>query len=236
MIIDTFFDSSFFFEGGRGLAKELNPGGEFTLAGEDNSNVTDYALTQFSNYYKSYHVTKSDIFYYVYAIYHHAEYLDVYKETLKNGVNSIPFLVNNKHFENVVRLGKLLADIHLNFETAELYPIREKHVNNVVDYQIKGTMKIVENGSIQYNKNLILTDIPQEAYSYTNSDIPAIKHLFYKIKNTTDINTGITWDSNLYEPCLQDPKYWVKRIQQVITISLQTMQIKRELENYPIQT
>ena len=54
-------------------------------------NITDWALTQFQDKYGP-EVTKRDIFHYVYALLHHPEYRERYKENLKRELPRIPLV------------------------------------------------------------------------------------------------------------------------------------------------
>ncbi len=54
-------------------------------------NITDWALAQFQEQYGP-GVTKRDIFHYVYALLHHPEYRERYKENLKRELPRIPLV------------------------------------------------------------------------------------------------------------------------------------------------
>jgi predicted helicase len=56
-------------------------------------NITDWTLQQFQAQYGQ-HVSKWDIFHYVYAMLHHPQYRELYKENLKRDLPHIPLLHN----------------------------------------------------------------------------------------------------------------------------------------------
>lgn len=64
-------------------------------------------------------LTKKDIFYYVYGILHAPTYREKYKENLKKELPRIPLCTD---FESYSRLGKALAELHLNYESKDIWP------------------------------------------------------------------------------------------------------------------
>lgn len=67
-------------------------------------------------------ITKEDIFYYVYGILHSPEYR---KRFTSNLVKELPRIPLAKDFLAFMQAGRELADIHLHYETADRYPVRE---------------------------------------------------------------------------------------------------------------
>ncbi|KFI99791.1 DNA helicase restriction enzyme type III Res subunit [Bifidobacterium porcinum] len=67
-------------------------------------------------------ITKEDIFYYVYGILHSPEYRKRFASNLGKELPRIPLA---KDFLAFMQAGRELADIHLHYETADRYPVRE---------------------------------------------------------------------------------------------------------------
>ena len=65
-------------------------------------------------------ITKWDIFYYVYALLHHPGYRERYADNLKRELPRIPFAPD---FWAFAQAGQKLAQLHLNYETVEPYPL-----------------------------------------------------------------------------------------------------------------
>ena len=74
--------------------------------------ITDAILSRFKGLYGE-RVTKEDIFYYIYAVLQCKQYNELYRENLVKEMPRIPMLA---HFPDYVRIGRELADLHLNYE------------------------------------------------------------------------------------------------------------------------
>jgi predicted helicase len=124
----------------------------YTSANEQISNITDWGLQQFQNRYQlnessspvcyaasselredfkidaaaRIEITKEDIFYYTYAVLHNPAYRKKYELNLKREFPRIPFYDNFFQWRN---WGKKLMDLHINYETAEPFPLQRKEVN-----------------------------------------------------------------------------------------------------------
>jgi predicted helicase len=88
-------------------------------------NITDWALEQFRQAYSP-DVTKWDIFHYVYALLHDPTYRTRYAENLKRELPRIPLSpMDAPHaFRRYVEIGKQLARLHRDYETAEEYRLQ----------------------------------------------------------------------------------------------------------------
>ena len=84
--------------------------------------ITDEALANFRQHYKNKAITKEAIFYYVYGQLHDPHYRIDYAADLKKMLPHIPTPETRDRFEMVARVGRLLADLHMNYEKVEPYP------------------------------------------------------------------------------------------------------------------
>jgi len=84
---------------------------------------------------------------------------------------------------------------------------------------------------LQYNGFLTLNNIPPEVYEYKLGNRSALEWGIDQYQVTTDKRSGITNDPNRED----DPEYIVRLIGQVITVSLETVQLVKELSTLPIQ-
>jgi predicted helicase len=122
-------DWPFFGLASRCLVDVLPQGGSqcfpFYVYNEDGTNrrenITDWALEHFREKYADQNITKWDIFYYVYAVLHHPEYRTKYAENLKRELPRIPLA---KDFWGFSKAGKELADLHIDYEKLEPYPLK----------------------------------------------------------------------------------------------------------------
>lgn len=67
-------------------------------------------------------ISKEDVFYYVYGILHSPEYRKRFMSNLNKELPRIPLA---KDFTAFMQAGRKLANLHVNYETADRYPVRE---------------------------------------------------------------------------------------------------------------
>ena len=83
-------------------------------------NISDTALHAFREHYSDNTITKDAIFDYVYGILHAPSYREEFANDLSKMIPRIPFAPDFRAF---AAAGAALADLHLNYETCERYPI-----------------------------------------------------------------------------------------------------------------
>ena len=76
--------------------------------------IRDEALAFFQNAYNDSTITKEDIFYYIYAILNHKDYIAKYKDNLSKMLPRIPLM---QDFLGFVASGRALAQLHLEYES-----------------------------------------------------------------------------------------------------------------------
>jgi len=79
--------------------------------------------------------------------------------------------------------------------------------------------------SIVYNEFLTISGIPPETHEYRLGNRSALEWVIDQYQVSTDKRSGITNDPNR----LDDPEYIVRLIGQVITVSLETVNIVKNL-------
>jgi predicted helicase len=133
-------------------------------------NITDWALGFFRDKCKDDKINSDDIFYYVYAMFHHPSFLIRYEKFLQISSPRVPLIT--KDFHSISEIGKKLAKLHLNFEKVKETPLKPTKetieflkTKKCVDYCIK-KMKISRDKNIlTYNKDLEFI-IPKKAWGY----------------------------------------------------------------------
>ena len=112
-------------------------------------------------------VEKEEIFYYIYALFHHKGFVEKYKFEL---CKEAPRVSISKDFKALSNLGRKLADLHLNYENGELYKEVEfqalADINDDEMYKVKQIIKSKDGATLHYNANINLKNIPPKAYSY----------------------------------------------------------------------
>ena len=188
-------------------------------------NITDWALAQFRTHYKDDTITKWDIFHYNYGILHHPDYRNKYQANLKRDLPHIPFAQDFWGFANA---GARLAEIHVNYESQPEYD-KLKFVQNPnvpLNWRVEKMKLAKDKTSLVYNDFLTLDGIPAKTYDYRLGTRSALEWIINQYCVKTDKRSGIVNDPNRAD----DPQYIVRLIGQVISVSLETVDI---VENLP---
>ncbi len=80
--------------------------------------ISGYALNLFRRHYGDNLIAEEEIFYYIYAIFHHKGYLEKYKNSL---AKEAPRIALSEDFKELSVLGKELGELHLNYENGEMH-------------------------------------------------------------------------------------------------------------------
>ncbi|MDE0397511.1 MAG: N-6 DNA methylase [Candidatus Poribacteria bacterium] len=183
-------------------------------------NITDWVLAQFRTHYRDNTITKWDIFHYTYALLHQPDYRERYQENLKRDLPHIPFA---EDFWAFTKAGARLANLHVTYESQPEYdklePIEtpRMQVNLLVD-----RMKFSKDKTqLKYNDFLMLEGIPPEVFEYRLGNRSALEWVVDQYRVKVDKRSGIKNDPNRDE----DPEYILRLIGQVITVSLETVDI-----------
>ena len=186
-------------------------------------NITDWALTQYQTQYKDGKINKKDIFNYIYGILYSPLYREKYAANLKRELPHIPFAPD---FWGFAVAGKQLADLHVNYEKQPEYKltwIEEETAK--VHYRVDKMVLSKDKTQIIYNDFLTLGGIPSEVFEYRLGNRSALEWIIDQYQVSTDKRSGITNDPNR----IDDPQYIVRLIGKVITVSLETVRIVKDL-------
>ena len=189
-------------------------------------NITDWALAEFRNHYRDNTITKWDIFHYNYGLLHQPDYREKYEANLKRDMPHIPFA---EDFWGFAKTGKRLAEIHVNYESQPEYD-GLKFIQNPdaqLDWRVEKMKLSRDKTSLIYNDFLTLSGIPEKAFDYRLGTRSALEWVVDQYRVKIDKRSGIVNDPNRIS---DDPQYIVKLIGQVITVSLETVDI---VENLP---
>ena len=190
--------------------------------------ITDYALKEYQRAYGDPKIGKEDIFYYVYGLLHSPEYRAKFENDLKKELPRIPRV---KKFWDYSRAGRKLAELHLDYESAEPFPaaIEQQRGGN---FRVEDKMRFPKKGvkdAIVFNSTTVVRGIPLEAYDYIVNGKSAIEWVMERYAVTTDKDSGIVNDPNLWCEEHDDPEYIINLLLRVITVSLETVKIVNSL-------
>ncbi|GHR22708.1 hypothetical protein VN1249_14080 [Helicobacter pylori] len=159
--------------------------------------ISGYALNLFRRHYKDNAITEEEIFYYIYAIFHHKGYLEKYKNSL---AKEDPRIALSDDFKELSMLGKELAKLHLNYESGEMHTSVEYNLlenAGMEGYYDVETMKKIGD-RIHYNNHITITKIPKKAFDYVINGKSAIDWVIERYKKTTDKESLIENNPNDY--------------------------------------
>jgi len=211
---------------------------EFDFGNKDDSgtiNISEFAKDTFRQCYKAADLSSEDIFYYIYGVLHSQEYKRRFEPDLSKMLPRIPFA---EDFFAFAKAGRKLSGIHLNYETAKPYPVREhsdelrldsKRLYEVQKMRFGKKGKEIDKSTIQYNSHLILMGIPLAAYEYVVNGKPAIEWIMERYQFSKDKDSGIINDPNDWAREHNDPQYILNLLKKIITVSVETMKIVKSL-------
>jgi predicted helicase len=198
----------------------------FDKQGHCSDNLTDWGLQQFQEHYHDTNITKEDIFHYVYAILHNPVYRIKYELNLKRDFPRIPFYDD---FSKWSAWGNALMNLHINYETAELFPLQEI-TNNEIEKPKAKLKADKEAGLIILDEATLLKGIPAEAWLYKLGNRSALEWVLDQYKEKKPTDPTIAEKFNTYR--FADYKTQViDLLKRVCTVSLETMKITQEMEN-----
>ena len=187
-------------------------------------NITNWVLTQFQKHYADDTITKWDIFHYTYGLLHHPDYREWYQENLKRDLPHIPFA---EDFWAFAKAGAQLTNLHVNYESQPEYdkldPIETPGMQ--VNLRVERMKFSKDKTQLKYNDFLMLEGIPPEVFEYRLGNRSALEWVVDQYRVKVDRRSGIKNDPNRDE----DAEYILHLIGQVITVSLETVDIVKGL-------
>lgn len=222
MATHTVPDLNFF---GPGTVPQWYP---FYVFDEDGTNrrenITDWALKQFRDHYKDRKIDKWAIFYYVYGLLHHGGYRQKYEGNLKRELPRIPFA---PEFRPFAKAGEKLARLHLDYEKLKPWDLGFVETPGIpLSYRVEDKMRLSKDKlRLTVNPSLTLAGIPAETFEYRLGNRTALEWVIDQYQVSTDKRSGIVSDPNRED----DEQYIVRLVGQVVRVSLETVQIVKDL-------
>ncbi|WP_425251177.1 type ISP restriction/modification enzyme [Helicobacter pylori] len=182
--------------------------------------ISGYALNLFRRHYKDDSIVEEEIFYYIYAIFHHKGYLEKYKNSL---AKEAPRIALSEDFKELSVLGKELAELHLNYESGEMHEsVKHNLLENAGMEGYYDVVKMTKKGDrIIYNHHITITQIPKKAFDYVVNGKSAIDWVIERYSITTDKDSLIENNPNDYA----GGKYIFELLCRVITLSVKSVDL-----------
>ncbi|GAA6911801.1 hypothetical protein AOH259_12670 [Helicobacter pylori] len=182
--------------------------------------ISGYALNLFRKHYEDDSIAEEEIFYYIYAIFHHKGYLEKYKNSL---TKEDPRIALSEDFKELSALGKELAQLHLNYESGEMHAsVEYQTLMNAEEKGYYDVETMTKKGDrIHYNNNIAITKIPKKAFEYVVNGKSAIDWVIERYQKTTDKDSKIKNNPNDYA----GGKYVFELLCRVIKLSIKSVDL-----------
>lgn len=191
--------------------------------------ISNEIVGMFRHKYSNDRITDRNIFDYIYALFHDKDYIAKYANNLSKEMPRIPFL---KDFEKWSEIGKKLIDLHLNYEKAPAY--QKVKIEKKADNYSINTIKFLSKerkDTIIFNDSITISNIPLESFNYIVNGRSPLDWVLDQYKYTIDKDSGIVDDPNRYDE-KKGGKYVFDLILSLITVSLETQKLIKELPEY----
>ena len=203
------------------------------------SNINPAALAQFREHYEAPDISEDDLFYYTYGVLHSRQWREKFADDLTKSAARIPMAATADDFRAFANAGRELADLHVNYETVEPYPLEESHGHSwnpdapnayrVEKMAYAGPARNPDKTAMVCNAHITLSGIPQQAHEYQLGSRSALDWLIERYQVKTDSKTGITNDPNDWAAEHGQPRYIIDLVKRVTAVSLRTVEIVNEL-------
>ncbi len=146
-------------------------------------------------------------------------------------VPKLPLVEEYSDFKQISQIGRDLAKLHLNYEEID------KPENVLVDGESSNNFKVEkmkfiskeDKSIIIYNSNIKISNIPLEAYNYQVNGKSAIEWIMERYTITTNKDSGIINDPNLWCEEHNNPRYILNLLLSIITLSIKTNELVKQL-------
>ncbi|MCL6218998.1 DEAD/DEAH box helicase [Zunongwangia pacifica] len=202
----------------------------FDVSGESEyirrDGVSDFILERAKKIYGK-NVGKEDIFYYVYGILHSPDYRTAFANDLKKMLPRIPLVEDVRDFWKFSKVGRQLAELHINYEDIPPYEGVEVKGADSGFYRVEKMRfpKKSQKDTIIYNSKIVVSNIPVKAYKYVVNGKSAIEWIMERYQVKTDKKSGIKNDPNDWAAEVGNSRYILDLLLSIINVSVQTVEI-----------
>jgi predicted helicase len=127
-------------------------------------------------------------------------------------------------FRQFAEIGAALMKLHIEYEKQAEYPL-ERRETGKLDWRVEKMALSKDKTQLRYNEFLTLSGIPAEAYEYRLGNRSALEWVVDQYRVSTDKRSGIVNDPNREDA----PEYIVRLVGQVVSVSVETVRLVREL-------
>ena len=184
-------------------------------------------------------ITGDDIFHFVYGKLHDPGYRETYAADLKKMLPHIQTPATREEFNKFAVAGERLMELHVEYENVEPWPLT---IDVSADADDRETWRVdkmkwkkrkdPETGksvddvtTLIYNRNVVISDIPEEAERYMLGARSAVAWLIDRYQVKKDKASGIVNDPNDWCDEVGNPRYIVDLIGKVVRVAVETVRI-----------
>jgi predicted helicase len=114
--------------------------------------------------------------------------------------------------------------LHIDYEQQQEYALDRRETGQL-NWRVERMTLSKDKTQLKYNEFLTLSGIPSEAAEYRLGNRSALEWVVDQYRVSTDARSGIVNDPNRDD----DPEYIVRLLGQVVTVSVETVRLVRDL-------
>ena len=171
-------------------------------------------------------IDSDDLFYYIYGFLHLPEYRERFANDLKKSLPRIK-IIEGSDFEKISRIGRALADLHLNYETQS--PPDEIILRGIEsgNFRVKKIRFDKKNPTrIIFNESIWIENVPLEVNDYRVNGRSPVEWIIERYQIKVDKASGIVNDPNDWS---SNPRYILDLLLSAMAVSLETQRLISEL-------
>lgn len=194
--------------------------------------ISDFALSHAREIYGP-KINKEDVFYYIYGLLHSSDYRARFEADLTKMLPRIPLFEDVKLFRAYLNAGKKLAELHVNYESAEPWAdaivTGDMSCLNVEKMRFAKADGEDDKRTIIINPRLKVENIPLLAYNYIINGKSALEWVMERYSYSVHPESKIANNPNAWGEEHGDSRYIVNLLLRIITISVETIKITSTL-------
>ena len=217
---------------------------ELPLGGHERlPNITEHALSLFQKAYPELNIDQDLLFNYIYGLLHSPDYCKRFGKNLLKQLPRIPAVASADDFMAFAQAGRILGDLHVNYEQAPLPDgvlVNGKPfgANGLADEDFRVTKmrfvgrrgKDLDRSKVIFNHQITVSGIPEEAYSYSVNGKSPVDWVLDRQRVTTHKASQIKNDPNRYAvETVGDPAYPLELLLRAVTVGIETARIVKGL-------
>ena len=154
---------------------------------------------------------------------------------LNKSLPRIPIITDETEWMNFCNAGKMLAELHLNYENVEPCKVTISDTyagNDEYEHYAVSKMSFPKKGEKKHDylqRYLRIDDIPTRVYQYVVNGKSAVEWIMERYAVTIDKKSLIKNDPNLWSKEHKKPRYILNLLLSVMSVSLQTVDIVEQL-------